>query len=65
MILALLISLLLLSSSFAPEDTAALQGGRPEAAGDKGGQGPLKEEGAEAGGSDIDVAEIIFEHVGD
>ncbi len=65
MILTLLISLLLLSSSFAPEDTAALQGGRPEAAGDNRGQSPLKEGGAEAGGSDINVPEIIFSHIGD
>lgn len=65
MILTLLISLLLLSSSFALEDTAALQGGRPEAAGDNRGQSPLKEGGAETGGSDINVPEIIFSHIGD
>jgi len=47
MILTLLISLLLIFSNVAPEDTAALQSGRPEAAGDNRGQSPLKEESGE------------------
>ena len=65
MILTLLISFILLFSNFAPEDIAALQGGRPEAAGDNRGQSPLEEEGAEAGGSELNIGEIIFEHIGD
>ena len=44
---------------------AALQSGRPEAAGDNRGQSPLNEEGAEAGASALDISEIIFEHIGD
>ena len=65
MILVFLISSFLLFSNFATEDSAALQGGRPEAAGDNRGQSPLEEEGAEAGGSEINVPEIIFGHIGD
>ena len=54
MMLTLLISLLLFSfpfSSFESEGQAALQGGRPEAAGDSA--------------SEIDISEIIFDHIGD
>ena len=62
MIWTFLISFLLFSN-FVMEEPAALQGGRPETAGDTG--NPLEEEGAEAGGSEINIGEIIFEHVGD
>ena len=65
MMLSLLISFFLLFSNFATEDPAALQGPRPEAAGDNRGQSPLEEEGAEAGGSELNIGEIIFEHIGD
>ena len=53
MILTFLISLLLTFSNVAPEETAALQSGRPEAAGDNRGQSPLKEYGAIACAIDI------------
>ena len=53
MILSLLISFILLSSNFATEEPAALQSGRPEAAGDNRGQRPLKEES----GEEVAVAE--------
>jgi F-type H+-transporting ATPase subunit a len=68
MMLTLLISLLLFSfpfSSFESEGQAALQGGRPEAAGDNRGQSPLNEEGAEGSASEINISEIIFDHIGD
>ena len=45
------------------EVSAALQGGRPEAAGDNRGQSPLEEDGAQDGA--IDISSIIFEHIGD
>ena len=65
-LLTFILSLFLLFSNFATEEPVALQGDRPEAAGDNRGQSPLgKDEGAEAGGSEINVAEIIFEHIGD
>ena len=66
MIIALLISFMLFSlPDVGPKDTAALQSGRPEAAGDNRGQSPLNEEGAEAGASALDISGIIFEHIGD
>ena len=66
MIIALLISFMLFSlPDVGPKDTAVLQSGRPEAAGDNRGQSPLNEEDAEAGASALDISEIIFEHIGD
>ena len=57
MIIALLISFMLFSlPDVGPKDTAALQSGRPEAAGDNRGQSPLNEEGAEAGASALDIS---------